>query len=73
MTTDTSFIDNPPSSRVPTKFATPSSMTRQNSGPNRRGGLELPSRGARGGVNRGSNARGIKGSGIARGKPRGLI
>ena len=74
MTTDTSFVENPPSSRAPTKFAIPAPAARPSSGLNKRGGGEVPSRGGiggRGGAVRGS-VRGNKGSGIARGKPRGV-
>ncbi len=69
MTTDTSFVDNPPSSRAPTKFAMPAPMARPSSGFIKRGG-EAPTRGGRGGASAG-RARGNRGSGIARGKPRG--
>ena len=67
MTTDTSFVENPPSSRAPAKFATPAPMARPNSGNNRRGGIENQPRGGRGGTARGN----LRGSGIARGKSRG--
>ena len=73
MTTDTSFVENPPSSRVPNKFATPAPAARPSSGMNRRGRGDAPARGGmnnRGGVPRG-NLRGSRGSGIARGKARG--
>ncbi len=70
MTTDTSFVENPPSSRVPTKFATPAPAPRPSYGLNKRGGGEVLARGGRGEAARGS-ARGNRGSGIARGKPRG--
>ncbi len=73
MTTDTSFVENPPSSRVPTKFATPAPAARPSSVMNRRGGGDAPARGginSRGGLPRG-NIRGTRGSGIARGKSRG--
>ena len=53
MTTDTSFVENPPSSRRPTKFT-------DYSGLNKRGGGESQPKRGRG-----------RGSGIARGKPRG--
>jgi len=69
LTTDTSFVDNPPSSRVPTKFATPAPASRPGSGLNKRGGGEVAGRG-RGVPVRGSG-RGGRGSGIARGKHRG--
>ncbi|KAL2059382.1 hypothetical protein ABVK25_000675 [Lepraria finkii] len=74
MTTDTSFVENPPSSRAPTKFAIPAPAARPSSALNKRGGGEVPSTGGiggRGGAARG-NVRGNKGSGIARGKPRGV-
>ncbi|KAL9065576.1 MAG: hypothetical protein Q9161_008132 [Pseudevernia consocians] len=67
MTTDTSFVENPPSSRAPTKFATPAPMARPSSGLNNRGGGETQPRGGRAGTARGN----LRGSGIARGKPRG--
>ncbi|MCJ1274198.1 DASH complex subunit dam1 [Puttea exsequens] len=73
MTTDTSFVENPPSSRAPTKFATPAPASRPSSGLTKRGGAEAAARGTRGGTSR-SGARGTagtRGSGIARGKPRG--
>ena len=73
MTTDTSFVENPPSSRVPNKFATPAPAARPSSGINRRGGGDAPARSgmtSRGGAPRG-NMRVSRGSGIARGKPRG--
>ena len=72
MTTDTSFVENPPSSRVATKFATPAPAARPSSGLNRRGGGGGGEGAlARGGAARG-NLRGNRGSGIARGKPRGM-
>lgn len=67
MTTDTSFVENPPSSRAPTKFATPAPMPRPGSALNKRRGGETQPRAGRGGAARGS----LRGSGIARGKPRG--
>ncbi|KAK4696006.1 DASH complex subunit DAM1, partial [Lecanoromycetidae sp. Uapishka_2] len=70
MTTDTSFVENPPSSRVPNKFATPAPVARPSSGLNKRGGGGIPTRGGRGGTSRG-DARGSRASGISRGKPRG--
>ncbi len=70
MTTDTSFVDNPPSSRAPTKFSMPAPMARPNSGLTKRGGGEASAREWRGGAVAG-RARGNRGSGIARGKPRG--
>ena len=73
LTTDTSFVENPPSSRATTKFATPAPVARASSGLMKRGGGEVPTRGGtagRGGLPRGSS-RGSRGSGIARGKPRG--
>ncbi|KAL6721109.1 DASH complex subunit dam1 [Lecanora helva] len=71
MTTDTSFVDNPPSSKVSSKFTTPAPAARPSSGLNRRGGGEISNRGMRGGAARGNNVRGSRASGIARGKPRG--
>lgn len=67
MTTDTSFVENPPSSRAPTKFATPAPMAHPSSGLNKRGGGETQPKGGRGGAAHGN----LRGSGIARGKPRG--
>ena len=69
MTTDTSFVENPPSSRAQTTFATPVTKARLNSGLNERGGGENQPRGGRGGAVRGNS----RGSGIARGKLRGKI
>ncbi|KAL9126530.1 MAG: hypothetical protein Q9217_004434 [Psora testacea] len=69
LTTDTSFVDNPPSSKAPTKYATPAPAQRPGSGMKKQGGAEL-GRGGKAGV----NGRGLgkpRGSGIARGKPRG--
>ena len=60
MTTDTSFVENPPSSRRPTKFA-------DYPGLNKRGGVESQPKRGRGG------AALKRGSGIARGKPRGMV
>jgi len=66
MTTDTSFVDNPPtSSKATPKFATPAPASRIASSSNRgvpagRGGA------ARGGI------RGTRGSGLARAKGRGI-
>ena len=59
MTTDTSFVENPPSSRRLTKFT-------DYSGLNKRGGGESQPKRGRGG------AALKRGSGIARGKPRGM-
>lgn len=67
MTTDTSFVENPPSSRAPTKFTTPAPTVRPSLGLNKRGGGETQPKGGRGGAARGN----LRGSGIARGKPRG--
>jgi hypothetical protein len=63
-TTDTSFVENPPtSSRASSKFSTPAPASRIGS----RGGTAPAGRGgaARGGL------RGTRGSGLARAKPRG--
>lgn len=68
MTTDTSFIDNPPtSSKVTPKFATPASGSRTASSSSR-GGMAPAGRGgaARGGI------RGTRGSGLARAKGRSI-
>lgn len=56
MTTDTSFVENPPSSRAPTKFATPA----PNSGLIKRGGVENQPKVGRGGasLSSGLNKRG---------------
>lgn len=56
MTTDTSFVENPPTSRVPTKFATPG----LNSGLIKRGGVENQPKVGRGraNLNSGLNKRG---------------
>ena len=73
MTTDTSFIDNPPSSRAQTKFTTPAPMrARPSSGFIKRGGEEGggPARGSKGGAARRGGLRGVGKSGIARGKPK---
>ncbi|CAF9923919.1 MAG: DASH complex subunit dam1 [Alectoria fallacina] len=67
MTTDTSFVENPPSSRAPTNFATPAPIARPSSELNKRAGGETRPRGGKAGAARGN----LKGSGIARGKPRG--
>jgi len=68
-TTDTSFVEDPPtSSRVPPKFSTPAPASRHSSAI-KRGGGELGTSG-RGGATRGTG-RGMRGSGLARAKPRG--
>ena len=67
MTTDTSFVENPPSSRAPTKFATPAPIARLNPGISKRVGGENQPKGARKGAARGNS----RASGIARGKLRG--
>lgn len=56
MTTDTSFVENPPSSRAPTKSAT----LGLNSGLIKRGGVEHPPKVGKGGanLNSGLNKRG---------------
>lgn len=65
-TTDTSFVDNPPTSSKPTpKFSTPAPASRIAG----RGGMGAPA--GRGGAARGG-LRGTRGSGLARAaKPRG--
>ncbi|KAK3385100.1 DASH complex subunit Dam1 [Podospora didyma] len=68
MTTDTSFIENPPTTSKPApKFQTPTPGTRQSRlpPPSTRGGV---ARGARGG----GTARGTRGSGLARPRGRGV-
>ncbi|MCJ1338489.1 DASH complex subunit dam1 [Bachmanniomyces sp. S44760] len=67
MTTDTSFIENPPaSSKATPKFQTPAPASRTTANPERgRGGV------GRGGRGRGTE-RGARGSGLARAKPRGV-
>ena len=72
LTTDTSFVDNPPSSKAPSKFATPAPAQRPAPGLTKRGGAETGRLGRGGptigrGTGRGTATRG---SGIAR-KPRG--
>ena len=67
-TTDTSFVENPPSSKSTSKFATPAPTSRPPSGLSERGGVD-PRGGGRGGMRRG--VRGARGSGLARAKPRG--
>jgi len=66
MTTDTSFVENPPTSSKASKFSTPAPASRTAAG---RGGAAPAGRGgaARGGL------RGTRGSGLARAaKPRGV-
>ncbi|KAK4231936.1 DASH complex subunit DAM1 [Podospora fimiseda] len=79
MTTDTSFVDNPPTASKPTlKFQTPARTGRQSRVPppavrgtssSTRGGTTT--RGGRGGTTTGTGTRGAKGTGIARGTTRG--
>ena len=69
MTTDTSFVENPPSSRARTRFATPTNVSRSSTELNKRGGREISTQG-KGGPAR-ANMEGVRTSGIARGKPRG--
>ncbi|KIN00980.1 hypothetical protein OIDMADRAFT_103683 [Oidiodendron maius Zn] len=66
LTTDTSFVDNPPSSRATSKFSTPAPAPTSRVAT--RGGVPPAGRGgaARGGL------RGTRGSGLARAKPRGV-
>ncbi|KAK7529785.1 DASH complex subunit Dam1 [Phyllosticta citribraziliensis] len=70
MTTDTSFVENPPSSKAPSKFATPapSRVTRGGGGnssmSSARGG---GSSGTTGRTTRGGSTRGTRGGGIPRG------
>ncbi|KAK3985637.1 DASH complex subunit DAM1 [Cladorrhinum sp. PSN332] len=80
MTTDTSFVDNPPTSGRPTpKFQTPARTGRQSRVPppavrgtssSTRGGTTT-TRGGRGGTTTGTDTRGARGTGIARGTTRG--
>ncbi|KAH6873328.1 DASH complex subunit Dam1-domain-containing protein [Alternaria rosae] len=70
LTTDTSFVDNPPSSKIHSKFQnpqTPAPATRTSGVPRGRGGI--PRAGGRGGIpTRGGAPRGTRGgTGIARG------
>ncbi|KAF2658073.1 hypothetical protein K491DRAFT_625319 [Lophiostoma macrostomum CBS 122681] len=67
LTTDTSFVENPPSSKKEGKFLTPAPASKAARG---RGGIPRVGRG--GGIpTRGGAARGNRGSGIARGAARG--
>ncbi|KZM25024.1 DASH complex subunit dam1 [Ascochyta rabiei] len=71
LTTDTSFVDNPPSSKVATKFKNAASPapTPKKTAPGRARGI--PTARGRGGIStRGGAARGARGSGIARGSAR---
>lgn len=70
LTTDTSFVDNPPSSKVSSKLQTPQTpgpATKTSSATRGRGGI--PRAGGRGGIpTRGGTTRGARGgTGIARG------
>ncbi|KAE8839038.1 hypothetical protein PTNB73_02943 [Pyrenophora teres f. teres] len=70
LTTDTSFVDNPPSSKISSKFQnpqTPAPATKTSGVPRGRGGI--PRAGGRGGIpTRGGATRGTRGgTGIARG------
>ncbi|KAK1757218.1 DASH complex subunit Dam1-domain-containing protein [Echria macrotheca] len=67
MTTDTSFVENPPSSKPTPKFKTPTPASRQSRvpAPSIRGS---GSRGGRGGT----GTRGTRGSGLARPRGRGV-
>ncbi|KAF1956550.1 hypothetical protein CC80DRAFT_535221 [Byssothecium circinans] len=71
LTTDTSFVENPPSSKVSSKFQTPAAPVTP--APTRgRGRGGIPRAGGRGGIpTRGGATRGARGSGIARGRARG--
>lgn len=69
-TSDTSYVSTlPTSSRTSSKFIVPSSTSGPSSGPNRRG------TGGMGPITRGGKTRGIgrgvRGSGLARARPRG--
>ncbi|KAF2175580.1 hypothetical protein K469DRAFT_756182 [Zopfia rhizophila CBS 207.26] len=68
LTTDTSFVDNPPSSKTVTKFTTPAPASKTG-----RGGGGIPRAGRGGGIpTRGGATRGARGgSGIGRGVPTG--
>ncbi|KAL9099252.1 MAG: hypothetical protein Q9163_005217 [Psora crenata] len=70
LTTDTSFVDNPPSSKASSKFQTPAPAVRQASGLKKPGGSGLGRTGTGPAGGRGSEK--ARGSGIARGKPRGV-
>ncbi|EMD96976.1 hypothetical protein COCC4DRAFT_73485 [Bipolaris maydis ATCC 48331] len=67
LTTDTSFVDNPPSSKTPSKPQTPAPAAKTSGLPRGRGGI--PRAGGRGGIpTRGGTTRGTRGgTGIARG------
>ncbi|KAF9701031.1 hypothetical protein EKO04_000859 [Ascochyta lentis] len=71
LTTDTSFVDNPPSSKAASKFknaASPAPTPKKTAGR----GRGIPTARGRGGIpTRGGTARGARGSGIARGSARG--
>ncbi|KAF1362493.1 hypothetical protein EJ07DRAFT_153396 [Lizonia empirigonia] len=73
LTTDTSFVDNPPSSKAANKFknaASPAPAPKTPRGAGR--GRGIPTARGRGGIpTRGGTARGGRGSGIARGSTRG--
>ncbi|KAF2641370.1 hypothetical protein P280DRAFT_425830, partial [Massarina eburnea CBS 473.64] len=74
LTTDTSFVENPPSSKVASKFQNPASSNAPvTPAPARgRGRGGIPRAGGRGGIpTRGGASRGARGSGIARGRGRG--
>jgi DASH complex subunit DAM1 len=66
LTTDTSFVENPPSSKKEGKFQTPAPASRAGRG---RGGIPRAGRG--GGIPVRGGTRGNRGSGIARGAGRG--
>ncbi|KAI9868418.1 MAG: DASH complex subunit dam1 [Trichoglossum hirsutum] len=68
MTTDTSFVDNPPtSSKSTARFSTPAPPSRTIGGQSR-GNIGVP---GRGGIGRGAG-RGARGGGLARGRGRGV-
>ncbi|KAK7193120.1 hypothetical protein DPSP01_007540 [Paraphaeosphaeria sporulosa] len=70
LTTDTSFVENPPSSKVANKFQNPITPAPAEKKAATRGRGGIPRAGARGGgiPVRGGAGRGTRGSGIARGR-----
>ena len=73
LTTDTSFVEHPPSSKMATKFQNPVTPAPAEKKPTRGRGGGIPRAGGRGGIpTRGGATRGTRGaSGIARGVGRG--
>ncbi|PSK54063.1 hypothetical protein B9Z65_7869 [Elsinoe australis] len=77
LTSDTSFVNDPPASVRANKFATPAGSVGSRTGAGARGGVGSGSRGrggipARGGSTAGRGAAGARGSGIGRGRARGV-